>query len=641
MPRFEITNEDTGVTYEIDGDRPPTQQELAALMNVAGNTSESGQQKIARPDDYNSVLEGLRTALSGATGSYFDEMKAFEQAILNRQDNEEFGSAYDRSLAKIRERQKFFEQENPNLSTGLEIAGAIIPGAAAGAKFLGGKAFQTASNAGKAGRISGVGAAEGAVYGSGAAEGGLKERAKGAVESGAVGAVAAPLGAGAVNLAGKGLGAAGQYVGRKLFDTPEAQANRIMRKTLEDEGLSVDDVLARMRELGPEGTIADVGDAFRTQGRAALDTQTTGKTGVRKMLDARQQAQRARIKQELEKTFGKEASKYFDTLDSIITQRSEAATPIYNQAFREGVEMNTGIGRFISDQEIAPLWRQAQTRASSEGESGDLLRTLNRLKIKIDDEISSQMKASKKPGEAAFWLRKKTELLRLISEQNTTYGQALETYSDASRFKDALEAGRQFLKEDPDKLRLFLNDLNEAEIETFRLGAVKNLQDFLDRQYENTDAVRRLLGTKQMRDRLALIMPDPESFLRRMGAEVEFTATNRQTLGGPNTAERLAAQTRLADDVDPGILDFVGSLEPVTAIPKIARVLAKGKPSPELIEKITGQLYQQGLSDDQIRRIFRSPLIRDTMGRVDYDRMIAPLVRGSVAPASVPLSLND
>ena len=110
MPRFEITNEDTGVTYEIDGDRPPTQQELAALMNVAGNTSESGQQKIARPDDYNSVLEGLRTALSGATGSYFDEMKAFEQAILNRQDNEEFGAAYDRSLAEIKERQNFFKE---------------------------------------------------------------------------------------------------------------------------------------------------------------------------------------------------------------------------------------------------------------------------------------------------------------------------------------------------------------------------------------------------------------------------------------------------------------------------------------------------------------------------------------------------
>jgi len=226
----------------------------------------------------------------------------------------------------------------------------------------------------------------------------------------------------------------------------------------------------------------------------------------------------------------------------------------------------------------------------------------------------------------------------LISDQNQTYGEALKTYSDLSRFKDALEAGRQFLKQDPDELKLFLNDLNEAEMESFRLGAVKNLQDFLDKQYDNTDAVRRLLGTKQMRDRLGLIMPDPENFLRRMGAEVEFVATNRQTLAGPNTAERLAAQGRLADDVDPGILDFVGSLDPVTAIPKVARVLAKGKPSPELIEKLTGQLYQQGLSEEQVRRIFKSPLVRDAIGQIDYDRMIAPLVRGTAAPVALPLA---
>lgn len=640
MPRFEITNEDTGVTYEIDGDRPPTQQELAALMNVAGNTSESGQQKIARPDDYNSVLEGLRTALSGATGSYFDEMKAFEQAILNRQDNEEFGSAYDRSLAKIKERQKFFEQENPNLSTGLEIAGAIIPGAAAGAKFLGGKAFQTASNAGKAGRISGVGAAEGAVYGSGAAEGGLKERAKGAAKGAGVGAVAAPLGAGAVNLAGKGLGAAGQYAGRKLFDTPEAQANRVMRQTLADEGLTVDDVVSKMRELGPQGSIADVGDSFRTQGRAAIDTQTTGKTGIRKSLEARQLGQRARIKQEIERTFGKESSKYYEALDQLIADRSAAAGPLYDQAFRQSVEMNTAIGKFIKDPELSGLYAAAVKRAKSMGESANLLQILNRLKIKIDDKISTEVRSGAS-GEARFWTDKKRELLGLIKEQNETYGQALKTFSDASRFKDALELGNKFLKTNPDELRIFINGLNDAELETFRLGAVKNLQTFLDSQQDNTDAVRRLLGTEQMRDRLGLIMPDPDSFLRRMLTETEFIATSRQTLGGPNTAERIAAQGRLTDQVDGGILAFVGNLDPITVVPKIAKVLSEGKASPELIEKLTGQLYQQGLSDDQIRRIFRSPLIRDTMGRVDYDRMIAPLVRGSVAPASVPLSLND
>lgn len=636
MPSYRITDEQTGKQYEIQGDRPPTQQELEQLFGSVQQSTTQPQQ-VQKPEQYSAALEGLRTALSGATGTYFDELKAVEEAIKTRQEGEEFGDAYNRSLEDIRSRQKFFQQENPNLATGLEIAGSIVPGVAAGTRFLGGKAFENLSNIEKLGRISGAGAVGGAIYGSGSAEGGLEDRLSKGVTGAATGAVAAPLGAGAVNLIGKGVGAGSQYVGRKLFDTPESQANRIMRRTLEDEGLTVDDVVTRMRELGPQATIADVGDAFRTQGRAALDTEAAGKTSVRKMLDARQQTQRARIKEQIEKTFGKDASTYFQEIDTIIKNRADEAAPLYDRAFAEGVQMNTAIGKFIQDEELSGLYAEAVRRAKSMGESGNLLQILNRLKIKIDDKVSSNIRKGE-PGEARFWQGKKNELLGLIEEQNSTYGQALKTYSDASKFKDALEFGGQFLKKNPDELKIILSDLNEAEMEAFRLGAVKNLQDFLDRQYDNTDAVRRLLGTKQMRDRLALIMPDPEGFLRRMAAETEFTATNRQTLGGPNTAERLAAQDRLREDIDPGLLSFVGSLDPVTAIPQVARVLAKGKPSPELIEKLTGQLYEQGLSEDQVRRIFRSPLVRDAVGRIDYDRMIAPIVRGSAATATMPLA---
>ena len=175
MPSYRITDEQTGKQYEIQGDRPPTQQELEQLFGSVQQSTTQPQQ-VQKPEQYSAALEGLRTALSGATGTYFDELKAVEEAIKTRQEGEEFGDAYNRSLEDIRSRQKFFQQENPNLATGLEIAGSIVPGVAAGTRFLGGKAFENLSNIEKLGRISGAGAVGGAIYGSGSAEGGLEDR---------------------------------------------------------------------------------------------------------------------------------------------------------------------------------------------------------------------------------------------------------------------------------------------------------------------------------------------------------------------------------------------------------------------------------------------------------------------------------
>ena len=123
MPTYQITNQETGKQYEIQGDRPPTQQELEQLFGSVQQPTAQPQQ-AQKPEGYSAALEGLRTALGGATFGYFDELKAIEEAIKTRQEGEEFGDAYNRSLEDLRSRQKFFQQENPNLATGLEVAGS-------------------------------------------------------------------------------------------------------------------------------------------------------------------------------------------------------------------------------------------------------------------------------------------------------------------------------------------------------------------------------------------------------------------------------------------------------------------------------------------------------------------------------------
>ena len=87
-----------------------------------------------------------------------------------------------------------------------------------------------------------------------------------------------------------------------------------------------------------------------------------------------------------------------------------------------------------------------------------------------------------------------------------------------------MENGLEFLKRDPDLLKQSLKGLTETEKDSFRIGAVKSLQNFIERQGDNTDVVKRLIGSEAMRKRLQSIMPEEnvDNFLKGLDTESEF-----------------------------------------------------------------------------------------------------------------------
>ena len=76
-----------------------------------------------------------------------------------------------------------------------------------------------------------------------------------------------------------------------------------------DEGMTPEAVVARIRELNeaipgtPQATMADVGDAFRTQARATMDVGDSAKGKARDLFNQRQAGQRARVKTLINKNF--------------------------------------------------------------------------------------------------------------------------------------------------------------------------------------------------------------------------------------------------------------------------------------------------------------------------------------------------
>lgn len=174
-----------------------------------------------------SVLHG---AGQGLTAQFGDEIGAAMDVPVSALISGKFGEEYEKNLAARRERSKAAQEANPGAFLTGEIGGAV------GAQLTPlGKVGTVARGASMGARALGAaksGAAYGALSGAGAGED-LAERATGAATGaaigGTVGAVASPV----VDVAGKGLSAAGRAITSPLssaraYLNPERAAGQVV-----------------------------------------------------------------------------------------------------------------------------------------------------------------------------------------------------------------------------------------------------------------------------------------------------------------------------------------------------------------------------------------------------------------------------
>ena len=624
MPVFEIELDD-GRVAEVDADS----QELA--LQAISSMIKPQEQK----QDYNSGLQTARAGLQGLTFGFSDEVQAAMAAAgASVFDGADFGDAYSTIQKSLGDKRDAFAEDNPGTALAAEIAGGVLTGGIGGAKVLGGKALQQASNAGKIGRIGGVGATEGAIYGAGTAN--QDERLSGALQGGAIGAVAAPLGAGAVNTLGKVAGGVTNYASDKLTKTPVTQAQQVLRDTADAVGLSADDIAKKVQSLGPEGTLTDTNDAFRVLGRAAMNRQGTAAEKGKSLAFTRQKAQQSRLLKSIESVGGGKASEYSRTMEGIIARRKEQAGPMYQEAFADGIEKTPVLEALETDKLVGNLYRRGKNWAQSEGDES-ALNVFHYMKQSIDDEIGKAIRSGE-GNKARLLMGKKTQLLSEIEKQNPKYMEAMKVFADESALKNAMELGRDVLKKDPDELQALIKGMNDGELELFRLGGVKAIADRFDKIGTNADALGRIMNQPRTQKQLALVMGDDAgAFLKRAGIEEKFTQTRNALTGNSTTAMQQQAGKALDNGIDAGMMEAVGSMNPGTIIQKVVQTVTKGEATPEVINALGDMMFKQGMSKGEIMKIFRSSPVRRAFGD-EYDEIVAPYVRGAIAPAALAAS---
>ena len=603
------------------------------IKAVLRDKAPSSQPKSQPKTDVNPIAGTARAGLQGMTFGMSDELGAATAAIFGAlKTGESYSDVYDKMHQGLQNKREQFSQDHPGIALGAEVAGGLATGGMGANRVLGNQAFKQATNAGKIGRLSGVGAAEGAVYGAGAADQG--NRLSGAATGGLTGAVAAPLGAGAVNAIGKGIGGMATYAGRKLTDSPTAQARRAMQTAADSEGLTGAQIADKVSGMGGQGTILDTGESFRSLARAGMDKSGPMKSQGRSLVDTRQKTQQARLMNTIEKVTGKKAGAYKQTLNNVVKERQAASKPLYDEAFQTGVKQTPELKRFVRDPHFAKAIKKGQKYAKTEGKGTETLRVLNYALESLGDDIGAAVRKGK-GNHARILIGLKNSIVDEIGKQNKPYLKAREMFSGHSSAKDALENGHMLFKKSFDDMDDYVKGLNPSELEMFRMGGVKALGDRLDKVADNSDSVKALLKNADLRNKLGLIFDDPTEFLKRAGVESEFTASRQAVTGGPNTAERLAMQKALDNDVDPGPIAAMAS--PSGAVGAIIKAVTKGEATPEMIQKLGDMMLTQGMPRDEILRIFKSPMLKKSLG-TRYDEIVSPIIRGGMAPVAVGMN---
>ena len=523
------------------GERMPTA--ARAMMNIA-----------------NGPLTNFAPRIAGAGAAVVDK-------ITGRNPGVPFEALRQGYTDAARGASDSFGDQNPLTSFGGQVV-ASLPLAAGAAPLKAGATMLQ-----RGGQMAKTGATYGALSSAGAAESLTDPAAAGAIGLGA--AMGGFLGPAAGAVAG-GAGAAASNVAAR-FRPRSAQdyaMSRVANSFLRDSqpgANTLDEARARLRELGPEARLADLGGGEGQNARGLLDTIATlpgaTKNDAEAAIRSRQVSRPARLDEATNAATGANGRRLYGTVNDLITQRRTDSDPLYAQVRGMAVPADPTVTDLVNTAKRLGLHREAAQTAEREGlpftlEAGATqyaMGDLDLIKRAVDDKIGAAMRAGKNDTARSWRLYRDRLVGHLDPATGGAYAQARSAYAGPSAMIDAAEQGRAFLNNNvvPDQLRADLNMLGASERDAFMVGVNEALRLKAGAQAGQTELMG-LWKNRNLQERLRAVFPDQQAydaFARRMAGEERLNRLNSVGRGSP-TAPRQAA----LDDETGNLLSTMGDI---------------------------------------------------------------------------------
>lgn len=531
-----------------------------------------------------------------------------------------------------------YKQENPISGFALEAAGSVAPALIAGGAGLmrpvvseiGGGAIRAA------GRAAVTGAPEGALRSVGASE--SRDPSELAQEAVLGGALSAGLG-GVTSLGAQGASGIARNVRARTSTAGAASdAQRELAKALQrdapygsvfDQPFAASTMagrgMARLKRLGPEARLVDVGGA-NTQALADVLASMPGRApqAFARAIRERKAGRGERLIEAADDALRTGGKTYNATVDGLIAERSAAAGPLYQQlegvsvqidqdlykllqrAGREALGKSSRLARLAGEDQLAITTalneaRDAITNATIPGKPVPF-KSLDHVKQALYDLESAYAGNGEKAEAAAFKnvRRELTAKLDAMSPKDAAgvsiYAQARNAHAGPSQIMDAVEAGRAALSEKPPELSRLLADMTDSEQEGFRVGILQALRE----KAGSKGGATQLLDfwqDKNTKDKLQLVFGNDFNKFKAALLREDVLKKLDQIGSGSKTFQRLLA----ADDLGAQLAQDAGAVTAAAKTGDLSTILGtvsriKGKATlPEATRnQLAAMLMQRG-----------------------------------------------
>lgn len=574
------------------------------------------------------------------------------------------GTRYDDELAYVRQKNAVTRAERPYWSMGAEAVGSLAPaiaatiasgGAAAPAAVarVGGLAGQIGRMAGTGAAVGGVqGGVEGFLKGEGGAAARLDKAAEEAVQGMAFG--------GAIGAAIP----AGRAAYGAFARPPEQMAANVLQRSLQQEGMTVDDLLRAYQQRQATGVKPEIasevlppGSALEAQARLVAQTPGAQRGGIGQQLGQRAENMEIRLLEDFERAIGQQKN-LFANLDDLTAAKELQARPLYQEVdpmpartekmdellLRVPEDIFASVKRTAKiegtrPRDIVVTTKDGQQVVGRDYTFADVDSIQRRLR-----EAATRAFDNKDVTEGRSLVRLRDEIMDAADKLNPKYAKAREIYAGAEQAAVKMKEGQDIFKMRAEQIERDVAKMSRADKDAYLTGVMDTFNQVLLGKplgEDVTRAFRKGTAKRQMEAAIKAAWDDPveakritDELFTNIEREARMAGSKNKLLAGSQTVQTQAqGESNLA------------AMSPLAGM---AADLASGAPAMGVLGRAAqgvGQALQKGATaarreatNEQLRKVLFAQSEADL--RRELEAMQALLrARGQYSAPSGPAAL--